>query len=393
MKKNILPMIGSLLGGLVATLPWVLVYVYGNMMYSILAILVAMGALYGYQLFKGEVNRQLPLKIIIVSLLSISLANLVIIPCLLLAKEGLEVTISNFTYLYQNSEFIRSSIIDYIVSIVFTLLGISWVIKSIKGQVENNNDGKIKIDLSNGNSQKNRLLVKNLLLDKGAVDRESAINFAEDDKVNNNTLNILISQGIVVKVEDDKYYYDSEKEVLFNKQNNKTVVISMVIVLAFLGLLTYFAISNNNDDNDNNQEVERVLKYSVPTGYKEYDDEDGGYYYVPTDDLTGESGYIDVYYLEGEYIYTDDFVNNIKANIEDDGKVLGTDEFTNKYNHKVVSFIVEIDDYITTVYYIFSGSDLGVVEVIDYIDNKKLNSDAKEIANNFTWNSSNIDIA
>ena len=391
MKKNILPMIGALLGGLIATLPWVLVYVYGNMMYSILAILVAMGALYGYQLFRGEVNEQLPLKILIISLLSISLANLVIIPCLLLAKEGLEVTISNFAYLYQSSEFVRGSIIDYIVSIVFTLLGISGVIKSIKGQVENNNDGKIKIDLSNGNSQKNRLLVKNLLLDKGAIDRESAINFTEGDKVNNNTLNILISQGLVVKVEDNKYYYDKEKEVLFNKQNNKTVVVIMVIVLTFLGLLAYFAISNNNEED--NQEVERVLKYSVPTGYKEYDDGEGGYYYVPTGDLTGESGYIDVYYLDGEYIYTDDFVNDIKTNVEDDGKVLSIDEFTNKYNHKVVSFVVEIDDYITTVYYIFSGSDLGVVEVTDYIDNKKLNSDGKEIANNFTWNSNNIDIA
>ena len=38
------------------------------------------------------------------------------------------------------------------------------------------------------------------------------------------------------------------------------------------------------------------------------------------------------------------------------------------------------------VYYIFSGSDLGVVEVINYSDNSRLYSDGKEIANGFTWN-------
>jgi len=372
MKKNVLAMIGAMLGGLAATLPWVLVYVYGNMMYSILAIFVAMGALFGYQLFKGEINKNLPIKIMVVSLLSITIATLVIIPCLLLAHEGAAVTINNFKYLYSDSDFIGGIITDYIVSVLFTLLGISGVIKSIKNQVANNSD-KIKIDLRNGNNKKDRMLIKKILLDKGAIDNNSAYVFSDEDKINNDTLNILLTSGEVVRVDDDKYYYDSKKEVENEKQNKKSTIIVIVLLLAVIGVLVYFANKNSDNNSDNN--IHELIKYTVPSGYTKYDDEEGGYLYVLNNDLSGDLGYIDVYNLDGEYEYSTEFINNIM-----------TDEFTNKYNCKVVYFEVNYDEYAMMVYYIFSGSDLGVVEVINYSDNSRLYSDGKEIANGFIWN-------
>ena len=383
MKKNVLAMIGAMLGGLIATLPWVLVYVYGNMMYSILAIFVAMGALFGYQLFKGEINKNLPIKIVIVSLLSITIATLVIIPCLLLAHEGAVVSIDNFKYLYSDSDFIKGIITDYIVSVLFTLLGISGVIKSIKNQVANNSD-KIKIDLRNDNNKKDRMLIKKILLDKGAIDSNSAYVFSDEDKINNDTLNILLTSGEVVKVDDDKYYYDSKKEVENKKQNKKSTIIVIVLLLAVIGVLVYFA--NKNSDNDNDNKTQELIKYTVPSGYTKYDDEEGGYLYALNNDLSGDLGYIDVYNLDGEYVYSTEFINNIMTTIEKEGELLDTDEFTNKYNYKVVYFEVKYDKYSMMVYYIFSGSDLGVVEVINYSDNSRLYSDGKEIANVFTWN-------
>ena len=383
MKKNVLAMIGAMLGGLIATLPWVLVYVYGNMMFSILAIFVAMGALFGYQLFKGEINKNLPIKIVVVSLLSITIATLVIIPCLLLAHEGAAVAINNFKYLYSDSDFIGGIITDYIVSVLFTLLGISGVVKSIKNQVANNN-GKIKIDLRNGNNKKDRMLIKKILLDKGAIDSNSAYIFSDEDKINNDTLNILLTSGEVVRVDDDKYYYDSKKEIENKKQNKKSTIIVIVLLLAVIGVLVYFANKNSDNDSDNN--TQELIKYTVPSGYIKYDDEEGGYLYVLNNDLSGDLGYIDVYNLDGEYEYSTEFINNIMTTIEKDGELLDTDEFTNKYNHKVVYFEVNYDEHTMMVYYIFSGSDLGVVEVINYADNSRLYSDGKEIANGFTWN-------
>ena len=35
--------IGATIGGFIATIPWVLAYVYGNMMLSLLAVLIAAG--------------------------------------------------------------------------------------------------------------------------------------------------------------------------------------------------------------------------------------------------------------------------------------------------------------------------------------------------------------
>lgn len=379
MKRNFLAMIGALLGGLIATMPWVLVYVYGNMMFSILAVFVAIGALFGYQLFKGKINKYLPIKIVLVSLLSITIATLVIIPCLLLTHEGAVVNFNNFKYLYSDSDFITGIISDYVVSVLFTLLGISGVIKTIKKQVANNSDN-IKIDLSNGNDKKDRMLIKKILLDNNAIDSDSAYIFSDEDNINGDTLRILFNSGEVVKVDEDKYYYDSKKEVENKKHNKKIMIVVGVVLLVVIGILVFFV--NRNSDN----KTQELIKYTVPSGYKKYDDKEGGYLYVFNNDLSGDLGYIDVYNIDGEYVYSTEFINNIMISIEKEGIVVDTDEFTNKYNYKVVYFEVDIDDYSMMIYYIFSGADLGVVEVVNYSDNSRLYSDAREIANGFTWN-------
>ena len=60
MKNYVLGVIGSIIGALIATLPWILMYIYGEMMLSLLAILIAFGAFYGYKLFKGKIDKKLP---------------------------------------------------------------------------------------------------------------------------------------------------------------------------------------------------------------------------------------------------------------------------------------------------------------------------------------------
>ena len=55
-KSYIKGILGGVIGGIIATIPWILMYVYGEMILSLLAILIAMGVLKGYQLFKGKVD-------------------------------------------------------------------------------------------------------------------------------------------------------------------------------------------------------------------------------------------------------------------------------------------------------------------------------------------------
>jgi len=134
-KNYVLGIIGALIGGLIASLPWIICYVYLEMLLSLLALPIAWGALKGYQLFKGKEDEKLPIIISIISIVVISVVTLVIIPLLLLAQEGLTVSFEMFQLLYEFNDFKSAIIKDYIFSLLFTILGISGIIKQLKQNV------------------------------------------------------------------------------------------------------------------------------------------------------------------------------------------------------------------------------------------------------------------
>lgn len=135
MKNYVLGVIGSIIGALIATLPWILMYIYGEMMLSLLAILIAFGAFYGYKLFKGKIDKKLPIIISVVSIIAISIATLIIIPGALLIEAGVDANIENFKILYEDSDFFSAIMKDYVVSIIFTIIGISGVVINLKKQL------------------------------------------------------------------------------------------------------------------------------------------------------------------------------------------------------------------------------------------------------------------
>ena len=61
-KNNyLLGVIGALVGALVGAIPWILMYIFANMMYSILAILIVLCSFYGYKLTKAKIDKKLPI--------------------------------------------------------------------------------------------------------------------------------------------------------------------------------------------------------------------------------------------------------------------------------------------------------------------------------------------
>lgn len=120
--------VGALIGALIATIPWILLYIYGSAMTSIFAFLVGLGALKGYQI-KGLVDNKLPKIITIVSLVAITIATLIIIPSLLLFQEGLN--ISGLVFLYSYTPFTSALLKDYAIAIIFTFLGLRGVMNKI----------------------------------------------------------------------------------------------------------------------------------------------------------------------------------------------------------------------------------------------------------------------
>lgn len=96
-KSYLTGIIGGLIGGFIATIPWILMYVYGTRILAALSVIIAIGVLKGYQIFKGKINKSLPAVIVVISILAITVSTFVIIPMLLLAKEGLT---ANFIWIW-----------------------------------------------------------------------------------------------------------------------------------------------------------------------------------------------------------------------------------------------------------------------------------------------------
>lgn len=146
-KSYITGILGGIVGGFIASIPWILMYVYGNMILSLLAIIIAIGVLKGYQLCKGKVDNKLPVIVIVISLLCVTVSTLVIIPALLIVKEGLSFSIDNMKVLYAYKPFMEAIMKDYAISIIFTFLGISGVIANIKKQLSMGNNENIKASI------------------------------------------------------------------------------------------------------------------------------------------------------------------------------------------------------------------------------------------------------
>lgn len=125
-RSYLMGIIGALIGGLIATIPWILLYIYGNMMCSFLAFFVGLGALKGYQI-KGITDRNLPMIITIVSLIAISIATLVIIPTIIMFQEISSVNILNLISLYSFTPFASAILRDYAIAVIFTFLGLRGV--------------------------------------------------------------------------------------------------------------------------------------------------------------------------------------------------------------------------------------------------------------------------
>lgn len=239
-KENnyLLGIIGAFVGGLIASLPWIICYVYLDMLWSLLALFIAMGALKGYQMLGGKEDKKLPLIIAIISIFVITIVTLIIIPLLLLAKEGLA-SISNLKLLYQMSSFKKAIMKDYIFSLFFTVLGISGVISNIKNQIDQN-VSKVKLSNINEANKEQIEKLKEVFIKNNALSKENAIDkkVIMDEVNNTNLFNILTMQQVIMKYKG-KYYFSekSENNLLYRYSLLYGKILAIIIVITIVTAL------------------------------------------------------------------------------------------------------------------------------------------------------------
>lgn len=382
--------LGAILGGLVASLPWILAYVYGNMIIAALAIIIAIGALKGYQILNGKVDKKLPIIIAIVSLLCVTVSTLVIIPLLLLLKEGVGASLTNLELLYSDSEFFAALMGDYIVSILFTILGMSGVIKTIKTEIENSKDkDNIKVEIGNGTKQDREKIIQ-YFLTKNAVDANTATEIEETAELNENALASLIQNAVIVK-KGDKYYYSFENDEKNKKAEKKSAIFVGIFIAILVGLMVFFGLSDSKENEiDTSYRAPKDITFEISDQYIEHTEEGtvNEWYYLHKNDIAGGTGSIYVSYFEGELTFDKETLSSVKASLESISgvqKVTEGKQFKTSSNYDAIEYVMTLKDYTTYAYYIAGPNYVACVEIADYNKIDNLLEDGKKVVDTIKW--------
>ena len=389
-KKGIL---GAFIGGLIASLPWILAYVYEDKIYPMLALVISIGALKGYQLFKGKVDKKLPLIIVIISLFCVSFSTLILIPLFLLTRYGGSLSLLNLKLLYSDPTFVKPLMRDYIIAIICTIIGISATIMHIRTTLKQNpNKKNLEIPLGSG-SKKDKEAVKKYFISRGAFTEETAIEIDKKAKIKAHSLAALIDYGIIIQ-KDNTYYYSKEGAAKVEETNKKSIKIIKVLSAIF-GLICLLSLIPNNtpsapEEGEPDYRVAKDISFDLSNDYIEQVDDTDEYswYYFHKDDISGSKGAISISYFESVLTIDKETIKNIEKNLKDmkpGNKVKQSGTFKNSNNLSVIGFEVTADEYTDYVYYIQGVNKIGIVEIIDHNKIDSLLEDGKKIVDTFKW--------
>lgn len=292
--------IASLIGALIGAIPWVLLYVYGEMIYSLLAVIIAIGSYYGYKIVKAKIDKKLPIIIVITSLIAVTISTFVVIPILLINNEDIPVNIDNIGLLYENSEFRIALFKDYSISVLFAVLGISGIIGNLKKQISNGKkEEEIKIigegQINNVNLQELEM-IKGVFINNGAINKNTVISkeividelkLQMEEKRAKQIFNSLKSQQIIKKSKGN--YYFSEKAQYSSLYRNGVLVAKILIpITIIMAIAIIWAINTtpkNRKSNYSSKNYNNISSNKTRNDDEEYEFEIDNMKFVPTSDL------------------------------------------------------------------------------------------------------------
>ena len=296
-NRYFLGTLGALIGALIGAIPWILMYVFGNMMVAILSIIIVICSFYGYKLTKAKMDKKLPIILSITSFISISITTFVIIPLCLLEQEGLGATLENFQFVYTIDEFTSAIIQDYIISLVFCIAVIGGIIVNLNKQIKEGVDSKdIKLISQEAATEKfssediekvKTIFEKNDALDKNhTITKELVledINKEFGEEKGKQIFDYLNAQKIIRK-KSNKYYFSSKAQksafYRYGVSSIKTFIIVMIIAIGIACAIIFSEQNKNNEIEANIIEEGNEIRTNV------YDTGANGIKLEMTDNLT-----------------------------------------------------------------------------------------------------------
>lgn len=428
-KSNyITGILGAIVGGFIGAVPWILAYIYGNMMIAVLAILIAGGAYYGYKLCKGKVTKKLPIIIMLISIIIVAITSLLIIPIILIHTEGFNVNIETIKYLYQNSEFEAGIIKDTLIAVIFTIIGGGVITAKIKQDLAEgtiNNKEQTPEELKSLKEQAIEK-IKPIFEQYNAISKEHTIDKIEleaeleEKSIDKKLLDILKSVEIVKK-EKGKFYYNQEnenKEIKPKKQISKSNLIAIVIVIIALIASIAIIVTGQSKKNETKEVTDGVIKFDVNTTWTEYTNyyTSGWNYYkyisnfpienaneidVNNIDYTTYPAGLNVSYFQvdtSEYDsiekisnYMTEYINSAEEKPEVEQEIIKT---RNGYDAVKMKLIYNAEpEQVEYIYYILNNDMVATIDVYSFNmkDEKEIENVVENVANSIEWVNTEID--
>ena len=137
--KTISGLVGGLIGGLIASLPWILLGVLLNFVWAFLAAPIAYGVGFGHTLLGGEKDGKYPYVIAITSVVVVVFVTLVIEPLASVYKiYQISPSIELLKLLYSDSGVRTDLLLNLVIAVAFTGLGISSAVRGANAEVKAN---------------------------------------------------------------------------------------------------------------------------------------------------------------------------------------------------------------------------------------------------------------
>ena len=418
-NNNFWGFIGAILGGLVASIPWILVYAYGNIMISALAIFIAVGVFYGYKLFGGKITKSLPITLIVISILVDIFTILISIPIFFIHSEGADINFSTIKYLYEELNFLQGISIDAIIAIIFSIFGAGIIAIGIRKIIKYGEKEKIdysnleeveKIKIESINKVKPIFKKFNALKEGNGILKDELYAEIEEDTELKKAFKYLKSFGIIKKSKGRFYYYTNleDKPIkVKNKINSKiiTIIIGIILICTMIGVVTYFQIKHISPQEVKDDVISFKIDAEWEQGTSYYEDEWIYYRYInntPPEGEVDENDYtkypatVDVMYFQNDIEQVPD-LETVKQIVKESIMSQETTPETyeenieltsNGYNVLKLRMIYKADyESIEYVYYILKGDMLAVIDTYSYNleDEAVLKDSIEKIINSFKW--------
>ena len=258
--KKIAKYFTGILGGLIFSIPWLLVYVFLNLSVGYLDCLIVFGIVLGYKLVNKDIYNDTKTRIyLIISSCLIALLNvLVLMPIIVMIKEGTGVTLESFKVLYTNKEFLCAVVLDVILALLMVLA------PSIFFQVDFKNIKTDKPDIQTFIDE-----LEKIFNNHGATTKETAVSkkIIKDDISNleiSKFKKLFYMDAIksrYIKTTKGKWYFEPKKNTKKNQKYGLAFAIYTLVAITVVWNAVIMSNSDNIDKSDNSKS--KIIEYKI----------------------------------------------------------------------------------------------------------------------------------